>query len=139
MTLEPRMCDFENWNVSFGEFRSVVRTHMPLTLFLLTAFGMRMHPRLGFGGSYEDHWPRREPLCDPFYRSYHYPRYPYKHPFQPNEFTLSQKTDCIRHELCIPHNVSMSEAILQANVIMGMESKGPLATQIEELMRQLVH
>ena len=123
---------------------------MSFTLFLLTVLGMRMHPQIhlpiGFGGCYEDHWPLHlgEHSHDPFYypHSYYYPRYPYRRPpprIKPNEFTLSQKTDCIRHELSIPNNVSMSEAISRANAIMGMKSKGSLATQIEELMIQLAH
>ena len=83
----------------------------------------------------------REPLYDPFFPQYplHHPHYYGRYPVKSRGFTLAQKTDCIRHELCIPNNVTMYEAVARANAIMGMKTRGSLSTQIDELIAQLRH
>ena len=117
----------------------------------------RMQLPIGFGGSCEDYWPYDAPW---HYHRYPHPQHnPHRHPQQSSprypqhsqhrryadppyepyntNYTLSQQVDTVRNELCISAALPISEAISQANDIMGMESTGTLACQLERLMVQL--
>ena len=123
--------------------------NMTFAIMLIT-MGMQMHPHplrmqlpIGFGGSYEDYWPaydaysryRYPQYRHPHYSQYRYPQYQY--PRYPLRDTLSHKLDMVRHELRIPSNLPISEAISRANDIMGMENSGTLTRQLDRLMEQL--
>lgn len=116
-----------------GMYHPLYRPHRPL-----------MPLPIGFGGSYEEYWPRARPphpyMYDPRCREYLYPHV-HTQQYRPVRYernaTLSQKVARVRRELSISSDASITKVIAQANEMMGFEDTGTLSCQLDRIVRHL--